>query len=109
MDLVRSDEDLGDDYMNNDFTSTTTEEILNARPLAAVVSQDAMTRATLAATTIFTGAEDHREVLLRKLWGQYKSSANNLNRSAAFSALSLNPFSFNSLIRQDGRFIVTIL
>ena len=54
----------------------------------------------------------HREVLLRTLWGQYKSSANGLNRSAAFSglySLSLNPFSFNNLIRQDGRFIVTIL
>jgi hypothetical protein len=32
LDLVRPNEDLGDDYIKNDFTSPTTEEILNARP-----------------------------------------------------------------------------
>jgi hypothetical protein len=45
-----------------------------------------MTHATLVATTIFAGAVDnraHREVPLRKVWEQYKSSANDLNRSTA--------------------------
>ena len=58
LDLVRSNEDLGDDYIENDFMSPTTEEIRNARPLAAVLPQDVMTHATLVATTIFAGAED---------------------------------------------------
>jgi hypothetical protein len=85
-DLVRSLEDLGDDYIENDFTSPTTEEIRNARPIAAVLPQDLMTHATLVATTIFAGAEDNRadrEVPLRKVWEQYKSRANDLNRSTA--------------------------
>jgi hypothetical protein len=60
LDLVRSNEDLGDDYIENDFMSPTTEEIRNARPLAAVLPKDVMTHATLVATTIFAGAEDDR-------------------------------------------------
>jgi len=59
LDLVRLNEDLGDDYIKNDFMSPTTEKILNPRPLAAVLPQDVMTHATLVATTIFAGAEDH--------------------------------------------------
>jgi hypothetical protein len=38
----------------------TTEEIRNARPLAAVLPQDLMTHATLVATTVFAWAEDDR-------------------------------------------------
>ena len=60
LDLVRSNGDLGDDYIENDFMSPTTKEIRNARPLAAVLPQDVMTHATLVATTIFAGAEDDR-------------------------------------------------
>ena len=60
LDLVRSNEDLGDDYIENDFMSPTTEESRNARPLAAVLPQDVMTHAILVATTIFAGAEDDR-------------------------------------------------
>jgi len=40
--------------------SPTTEEIRSARPLAAILPQDAMTRAILVATTILAGAEDDR-------------------------------------------------
>ena len=58
LDLVRSNENLGDDYIENDFMSPTTEEIRNARPLAAVLPQDVITHATLVATTVFASAED---------------------------------------------------
>jgi hypothetical protein len=58
LDLVRSNEDLGDDYIKNDFMSPTTEEIRNARPLAAVLPQDVMTHAILVATTIFAAEDD---------------------------------------------------
>src|SRR5260370_40851230 len=34
LDLVRSNEDMGDDHIANEFTSPTTEEIRHARPLA---------------------------------------------------------------------------
>ncbi len=34
LDLVRSNEDLGNDYIENDFMSPTPEEIRDARPLA---------------------------------------------------------------------------
>jgi hypothetical protein len=60
LDLVRSNENLGDDYIENDFMYPTTEEIRNARPLAAVLPQDLMTHATLVATTVFAWAEDDR-------------------------------------------------
>ncbi len=60
LDLVRSNEDLGNDYIENDFGPPTTEEIRNARPLAAVLPQDVMTHATLVATIVFAGAEDDR-------------------------------------------------
>jgi hypothetical protein len=37
-----------------------TQEIRNARPLAAVLPQDVMTHATLIATTVLAGAENDR-------------------------------------------------
>jgi hypothetical protein len=49
LDLVRSNEDLGDDYVENDFMIPTTEETRNARPLAAVLPQDVITHTTLVA------------------------------------------------------------
>jgi hypothetical protein len=55
LDLVRSNENLGDDYIENDFMSPTTEEIRNARPLAAVLPQDVMTHAALIAATPMCG------------------------------------------------------
>jgi hypothetical protein len=44
MDLVRSNEDMGSDYIQNDFRSPTTEEIRNARPLVAVLPEDIVSR-----------------------------------------------------------------
>jgi hypothetical protein len=37
LDLVRSNEDLGKDYIENDLMSPSTEEIRDARPLAAIL------------------------------------------------------------------------
>src|SRR5690348_10434855 len=45
LDLVRSNEDMGSDYVENDFMSPTTEEIRNARPLVAVWPEDIVSRA----------------------------------------------------------------
>jgi len=62
LDLVRSNEDLGSDYIENDFMYPSTEEIRNARPLVAVLPEDVMSHATLVATTVFARAEDDRAV-----------------------------------------------
>ena len=42
LNLVRSNEDMGNDYIT-ELTPPTTEEIRNARPLATVLPQDALT------------------------------------------------------------------
>jgi hypothetical protein len=60
LELVRSNEDMGNDYIENDFGSPTTEEIRNARRLAAVLPQDVMTHATLVATIVFAATADDR-------------------------------------------------
>ncbi len=44
LNLVRSNEDMGRDYVI-EFTPPTTEEIKNARPLATVLPHDALTHA----------------------------------------------------------------
>jgi hypothetical protein len=36
LDLIRANEDLGNDYIENDFMLPTTEEIRNARPLQTI-------------------------------------------------------------------------
>ena len=36
LDLIRANEDLGSDYIENDFMLPTTEEIRNARPLQTI-------------------------------------------------------------------------
>ena len=57
LDLIRSNEDMGSDYIENDFMSPTTEEIRNARPLVAVLPEDIVSRATLIASAICAGAK----------------------------------------------------
>jgi hypothetical protein len=59
--LARSNEDMGNDYVS-EFTPPTTEEIRNARPLATVLPQDALTHAMLIAATLCAGKEDDRAV-----------------------------------------------
>ena len=60
MDLVRSNDDMGNDYIENDFMSPTTEEIMKARPLAMVLPDDVVIHATLIAATLCAGTEDNR-------------------------------------------------
>ena len=55
--LVRSNEDMGNDYVSV-FTPPTTEEIRNARPLATVLPQDALTHAMVIAAAVCAGTED---------------------------------------------------
>lgn len=52
LELVRSNEDMGTDYIENDLTSPTTEEIWEARPLAVVLPKDVLSHATLIAATM---------------------------------------------------------
>jgi len=52
--LVRSDEDVGKDYII-ELTPPIIEEIRNARPLATVLPQDALTHAMLIAATLCAG------------------------------------------------------
>ena len=58
--LVRANDDLGNDYIENDFMSPTAEEIMKARPLAMVLPEDVVTHATLIAATVCAGTEDGR-------------------------------------------------
>src|SRR5260370_4194460 len=59
--LVRSNEDMGNDYIS-EFTPPTSEEIRNARPLATVLPQDVLTHAMLIAAAVCAGTEDDRAV-----------------------------------------------
>jgi hypothetical protein len=59
LNLVRSNEDMGNDYII-ELTPPTTEEIRNARPLATVLPQDALIHAMLIAATLCAGTEDDR-------------------------------------------------
>jgi hypothetical protein len=61
LNLVRSNEDMGKDYII-ELTPPTTEEIRNARPLAMVLPKDALTHAMLIAATVGGGTEDDRAV-----------------------------------------------
>jgi hypothetical protein len=57
LNLVRSNEDMGNDYIR-ELTRPTAEELRNARPLATVLPQDALTHAMLIAVTLCVRAED---------------------------------------------------
>ena len=61
LNLVRSNEDMGKDYII-ELTPPTTKEIRNARPLATVLPQDALTHVMLIAATLRAGTEDDRAV-----------------------------------------------
>ena len=61
LNLVRSNEDMGNDYII-ELTPPTTEEIRNARPLATVLPHDALTHTMLMAVTLCGCREDDRAV-----------------------------------------------
>jgi hypothetical protein len=58
LNLVRSNEDMGSDYIHNDFMSPTTEEIRKARPLVVVLPEDIVSRATLIASVLCARTEN---------------------------------------------------
>jgi hypothetical protein len=61
LNLVRANEGMGIDYVV-EFTPPTADEIRNARPLATVLPQDALTHAMLIAAAVSAGTEDDRAV-----------------------------------------------
>ena len=52
LDLIRSNDDLGSEYIDYDLVQPAKEEIRDARPLATVLPKTALTRALLVATTV---------------------------------------------------------
>ena len=52
LDLIRSNDELGNEYVDNDLIQPVKDEIRDARPLATVLPQIALTRALLVATTV---------------------------------------------------------
>ena len=61
LNLVRSNEVMGNDYIT-ELTPPTTEEIRNARPLATVLPHDALIHAMLIAAALCARTEDDRAV-----------------------------------------------
>jgi hypothetical protein len=61
LNMVRSNEDMGNDYII-ELTPPTTEEIRNARPLATVLPHNALAHAMLIAVTLCARTEDDRAV-----------------------------------------------
>ena len=55
LELIRSNEDLGEAYIENDLTSPTLEEIRRARPIAKVLPEDVFYRATLIVASLCSG------------------------------------------------------
>ena len=55
--LVRTNEDMGNDYIENDFMCPTAEEIRNARPLRTVLPPDIVNHVALIAATLFACRE----------------------------------------------------
>lgn len=52
LNLIRSNDDLGTEYVDNDLVPPVKEEIRDARPLATVLPQTALARALLVATSV---------------------------------------------------------
>jgi hypothetical protein len=52
LDLIRSNDDLGNEYVDTDLIQPVKDEIRIARPLAEVLPPTALTRAILVATTV---------------------------------------------------------
>ena len=58
--LVRTDDDMGNDCIENDFMSPTAEEIRNACPFGMVLPPDVVNHVALIAATLFACREDNR-------------------------------------------------
>ena len=60
LELVRSNPDMGNDYVENDLLSPTNEEIKDARPLAMVLPQDGLNYAAMIAATLCADTQGDR-------------------------------------------------
>jgi len=60
LDLVRSNEDMGNSYVEDEFTAPSVEEIRNARPLGMVLPGDVVGHAALIALAMAGRIEDDR-------------------------------------------------
>jgi hypothetical protein len=58
LDLIRSHDDIGNEYIDNDLLQPVKDEIRNARPISSVLPQTALTRALLVATAVCTSTSD---------------------------------------------------
>jgi hypothetical protein len=59
LDLIRSNDELGNEYVENDLIQPVKEEIRGAQPLAAVLPKKALTRALLVATTVCSSTSEN--------------------------------------------------
>jgi hypothetical protein len=55
LDLIRSNDELGNEYVDNDLLEPIREEIRDARPLAVVLPHNVMARAAVVAATVCAG------------------------------------------------------
>ena len=60
LELVRSNLDMGNDYIENDLLLPTTEEIKDARPLAMVLPKDVLYHAALIVATLCAATHGNR-------------------------------------------------
>jgi len=60
LDLVRSNEDMGELYIRDEFLIPTASEIQNALPLSTVLPLDVVQDAAVIATTLLAGARHDR-------------------------------------------------
>jgi len=60
LDLIRSDEDMGESYIRDEFLIPTSSEIQNARPLSMVLPSDVVQETAVIATTLFAGVRHYR-------------------------------------------------
>jgi hypothetical protein len=61
LDFIRSNDQLGNEYIVNDLIEPVKEEIRDAQPLAAVLPQSALARALMVATFV-TGPIQHSTI-----------------------------------------------
>jgi hypothetical protein len=58
LNMVRLNEELTSDYLENDLLVPTFDEILDGRPLAAVLPDDVLAHVTLVATLLCTDTSE---------------------------------------------------
>jgi hypothetical protein len=61
LDLIRSNDQLGNEYIVNDLIQPAKEEIRDAQPLAAILPRAALTRALMVATFV-SGSIQHSTI-----------------------------------------------